>query len=172
MFHQLWTEISKNWLMYQTHLIPSLLVSCYCRSQVLSFLQSYFNGVWSFRSPSTYFLFLALRKFREVIVGERSHWQNLQNIIQKLYEMIEILWSNLTLEQNSYWIWLPAGTPILVLSTLVYSELALDYRQKVKSKNYFAQVSNSTTKFLSVLLPFWTAWSLSNLHIPFWQLPY
>ena len=24
------------------------------------------------------------------------------------------------------------------------------YRQKVKSKNYFAQVSNSTTKFLSV----------------------
>ena len=39
----------------------------------------------------------------------------------------------------------------VVLSTLVYLELALEYRQKVKSKNYFAQVSNSTTKFLSVM---------------------
>ena len=39
---------------------------------------------------------------------------------------------------------------MLVLSTLVYSELALEYRQKVKSKNNFAQVSNLTTKFLSV----------------------
>ena len=33
-----------------------------------------------------------------------------------------------------------------------YSELALECRQKVKSRNYFAQVSNSTTKFLSVLV--------------------
>ena len=33
-----------------------------------------------------------------------------------------------------------------------YSELALEYLQKVKSKNYFAQVSNLTTKFLSVNL--------------------
>ena len=31
-----------------------------------------------------------------------------------------------------------------------YSELALECRQKVKPKNYFAHVSNSTTKFLSV----------------------
>ena len=64
--------------------------------------------------------------------------------------LIEILWSNLTLEQNSSWIWLSAGTPMLVLSRPEYSELALECRQKVKSKNYFAQVSNSTTKFLSV----------------------
>ena len=67
--------------------------------------------------------------------------------------LLEISWSNLTLEQNSSWIWLSAGTPMLVLSTLVYSELALEYWQKVKSKNYFAQVSNLTTKFLSVHLP-------------------
>ena len=70
--------------------------------------------------------------------------------------LIEILWSNLTLEQNSSWIWLSAGTPMLVLSTLVYSELALEYRQKVKSKNYFVQVSNSTTKFLSVHSTYYT----------------
>ena len=41
---------------------------------------------------------------------------------------------------------------MLVLSRLEYSELALECRQKVKSKNYFAQVSNSTTKFLSVYI--------------------
>ena len=63
--------------------------------------------------------------------------------------LIEILWSNLTLEQNSSWIWLPVGTPMLVLSRPEYSELALECRQKVKSRNYFAQVSNWTTKFLS-----------------------
>ena len=39
--------------------------------------------------------------------------------------LIEILWSNLTLEQNSSWIWLSAGTPMLVLSRPEYSELAL-----------------------------------------------
>ena len=64
--------------------------------------------------------------------------------------LIEILWSNLTLEQNSSWIWLPGSTPMLVLSNLVYSELALECRQEVKSKNYFVHASNSTTKFLSV----------------------
>ena len=64
--------------------------------------------------------------------------------------LIEILWSNLTLEQNSSWIWLSACTPMLALSRVEYSKLALECRQKVRSKNYFAQVSNSTTKFLSV----------------------
>ena len=39
---------------------------------------------------------------------------------------------------------------MLVLSRPEYSELALECRQKVKSRNYFAQVSNSTKKFLSV----------------------
>ena len=39
---------------------------------------------------------------------------------------------------------------MLVLSGQEYSELALEYQQKVKSKNYFVQVSNLTTKFLSV----------------------
>ena len=34
------------------------------------------------------------------------------------YSLIEILWSNLTLEQNISWIWLSAGTPMLVVSTL------------------------------------------------------
>ena len=33
-----------------------------------------------------------------------------------------------------------------------YSELALECREKVKSKNCFAQVSNLTTKFISVYL--------------------
>ena len=64
--------------------------------------------------------------------------------------LIEILWSNFPLEKNSSWIWLSAGTPLLVLSRPEYSEVALEYRQKVKSRNYFAQVSDSTTKFLSV----------------------
>ena len=41
---------------------------------------------------------------------------------------------------------------MLVLSRPEYSELALECWQKVKSRNYFAQVSNSTTKFLSVYL--------------------
>ena len=54
--------------------------------------------------------------------------------------LIEILWSNLTLEQNSSWIWLSAGTPMLVLSRPEYSELALECRQKVKSRNYFDQI--------------------------------
>ena len=71
-------------------------------------------------------------------------------LLHSIVSLIEILWSNLTLEQNSSWIWLSAGTPILVLSTLLYSELALECWQKVKSKNYFAKMSNSTTKFLSV----------------------
>ena len=44
---------------------------------------------------------------------------------------------------------------MLVLSRPQYSELALECRQKVKSKKYFAQVSNSTTKFLSVNIA-WT----------------
>ena len=38
--------------------------------------------------------------------------------VKPFYTLIEILWSNLTLEQNSSWIWLSAGTPMLVLSTL------------------------------------------------------
>ena len=71
-------------------------------------------------------------------------------LLGKWSSLIEILWSNLTLEQNSSWIWLSASTPMLVLSRPEYSELALECRQQVKSKNYFAQVSNSTTKFLSV----------------------
>ena len=39
---------------------------------------------------------------------------------------------------------------MLGMSRPEYSELELECRQKVRSKNYFAQVSNSTTKFLSV----------------------
>ena len=48
---------------------------------------------------------------------ENSVWHYKTNRIRK-YTLIEILWSNLTLEQNSSWIWLSAGTPMLVLSTL------------------------------------------------------
>ena len=79
------------------------------------------------------------------LIGGMKIWHKLN-----VSTLIEIFWSNLTLEQNSSWIWLSAGTPILVLSTLLYSELALECWQKVKSKNYFAKMSNSTTKFLSV----------------------
>ena len=39
-------------------------------------------------------------------------------ISQEVATLIEILWSNLTLAQNSSWIWLSAGTPMLVLSSL------------------------------------------------------
>ena len=76
--------------------------------------------------------------------------------------LIEILWSNLTLDQNNSWILLSAGTPIIVLSRPEYSQLALQCRQKVKSRNYFAQLSNSTTKFLSVNLKKIT-WSKQNI---------
>ena len=50
------------------------------------------------------------------------------DVIGSKAALIEILWSNLTLEQNSSWIWLSGSTPMLVLSTLsLHSNHAFRY---------------------------------------------
>ena len=74
-------------------------------------------------------------------------------------------------KKNSSWIWLSASTSMLVLSRPEYSELALECRQKVRSKNYFAQVSNLTTKFLSVrfFFPFQTGNSPITTPLSKWE---
>ena len=52
--------------------------------------------------------------------------------------LIEILWSDLTFKQYSSWIYRSAGTPVLLLSSLVYSEVALECLQGGKSGNFVA----------------------------------
>ena len=52
--------------------------------------------------------------------------------------LIEILWSDLTLKQQSSWINLSAGTPVLLLSRTEYSEVALECLQSGKSVNFVA----------------------------------
>ena len=64
--------------------------------------------------------------------------------------LTEIFWSDLTFKQQSSWIYHSAGTPVLLLSTLVYSKVALECLQNGKSGNLIALMSNLTKKFLSV----------------------
>ena len=64
--------------------------------------------------------------------------------------LIEILWSDLTYKQQSSRIYRSAGIPVLLLSTLFYSEVAQECLQSSKSRNFVAWMSNQTTKFLSV----------------------
>ena len=52
--------------------------------------------------------------------------------------LIEILWADLTFKQQSSRIYRSAGTPVVLLSTLVYSEVALDCLQSGKSGNFVA----------------------------------
>ena len=55
-----------------------------------------------------------------------------------LPSLIKILWSYLTFKQQSSRIYRSAGTPVLLLSTLVYSEVALECLQSSKSGNFVA----------------------------------
>ena len=52
--------------------------------------------------------------------------------------LIEFFWSDLTFKQQSSRIYRSAGTPLLLLSTLVYSEVALKCLQSAKSVNFVA----------------------------------
>ena len=52
--------------------------------------------------------------------------------------LIEILWSDLTYKQQSFRIYRSAGIPVLLLSTLFYSEVALECLQSSKSRNFVA----------------------------------
>ena len=56
----------------------------------------------------------------------------------KNYTQIEIFWSDLTFKQQSSQIYRSAGTPVIFLSTLVYSEVALECLLSGKSKNFVA----------------------------------
>ena len=52
--------------------------------------------------------------------------------------LIEILWSDLTLKQQNSQICHSAGIPVLLLSTLAHSDVALECLQSGKSRNFFA----------------------------------
>ena len=52
--------------------------------------------------------------------------------------LIGILWSDLTFKQQSSRIYHSADIPVLLLSTLFYSEVALDCLQNGKSRNLVA----------------------------------
>ena len=164
-----WTKTGIVWTIYPTDLVL-IFIECPIKAEftlsyvcLINFVQKYRSNIFEFiLTLQMYWLkkynFNSMECFSGVNQAMTSlkHPMLIQEYLQdhqsssEYHTLIEILWSNLTLEQNSSWIWLSVGTPMLVLSTLVYSELALEYRQEVKSKNYFAQVSNSTTKFLSV----------------------
>ncbi len=58
--------------------------------------------------------------------------------------LIEIFWSDLTFKQQSSRIYRSAGTPVLLLSTLAYSEVALECLQIGKSGIFVALMSNLT----------------------------
>ena len=50
--------------------------------------------------------------------------------------LIEIFWQDLTFKQQNSRIYCSAGTPVLLLSTLAYSEVALECLQSGKSGNF------------------------------------
>ena len=64
-----------------------------------------------------------------------------------------MFWSDLTFKQESSWIYRSAGTPLLLLSTPEYSEVAMECLQSGKFGNFVALLSNVTKKFLSVKYP-------------------
>ena len=63
----------------------------------------------------------------------------LQDLLSSLdAALIEIFWSDLTFKQQSSQIYCSAGTPVLLLSILVYSEVALECLQSGKFGNFVA----------------------------------
>ena len=54
------------------------------------------------------------------------------------FNRCQALWSILTFKQQSSWIYHSAGTPLLVVSTLAYSELAMECPWSGKSRNFVA----------------------------------
>ena len=68
----------------------------------------------------------------------RNHTAHAQILHTYVSSLIEILWSDLTFKQQSSRIYHSAGTPVLLLSTLVYSEVALECLQSGKSGNFVA----------------------------------
>ena len=140
-----------KWQTYQFAIcIYKLLtyISTFLIIEEMAFVKQHLEKSTSFY----YFCLLKLYFNASSYTKTEGHKEDLRS--QMFLSLIEILWSNLTLEQNSSWIWFSAGNPMLVLSRPEYSELALKCQQKVKFRNYFAQVSNSITKFLSVLFLF------------------
>ena len=70
---------------------------------------------------------------------EHTHVYATEWYYKLIVALLEIFWSDLTFKQQSSQIYRSAGTPaVLLLSTLVYSEVALGCLQSGKSGNYVA----------------------------------